>query len=218
MNASLENLTHVLDILSPYVSGLLLILLVGFVGGLLAKGVQIVVTSALQGARVDAVLESRGWDATLRREIRKSPSELVGAFLYWIILLVVFVGLFVAMGHPSAVTLFQYLLGYLTINVMSVVFIMVLSVIFSRVIAGTFQFVGSSVNMPSIRPLSKFIEYVVVIFGLLLSLEQLGIPMAEVLKRLDILVGSIALGAAIAFGLGCKDNAGRFLTDLFRQK
>jgi hypothetical protein len=187
-------------------------------GGLLAKGVQIVVTSALQGARLDAVLESRGWDATLRREIRKSPSELVGAFLYWIILLVVFVGLFVAMGHPSAVTLFQYLLGYLTINVMSVVFIMVLSVIFSRVIAGTFQFVGSSVNMPSIRPLSKFIEYVVVIFGLLLSLEQLGIPMAEILKRLDILVGSIALGAAIAFGLGCKDIAGRFLTDLFRQK
>ena len=218
MPPSIESLKNVIDILSPYITGLLMILIGGLLGGLVAKGIQIAVTTILRAVQLDAWFEKMGWDVALRRDLRKSPSELAGAFFYWLVVLTVFVGLFVWLGHPTAVTLFHTLLSYITVNVMAALFVLVLSVLFGRLIAGVFQFVGTSVGVPAVRTLTKAIYYVIVIFGIVFSLEQLGIPMADVLKRLDILVGSIALGAAIAFGLGCKDLAGDFLSDFFRQR
>jgi hypothetical protein len=47
-----------------------------------------------------------------------------------------------------------------------------------------------------------------------MSLEQLGIAADLIKMTVTIVLASAGLATALAFGLGCKDIAGRFLGDL----
>ena len=63
--------------------------------------------------------------------------------------------------------------------------------------------------------MSQAVQTVVIIFAVVAALQQLGVPFfGEVFL---IILGGISLGAALAFGLGCKDLAGRWLSSLIEE-
>ncbi|HTZ11676.1 MAG TPA: hypothetical protein VMD04_04820, partial [Candidatus Margulisiibacteriota bacterium] len=62
--------------------------------------------------------------------------------------------------------------------------------------------------------LSKTVEIVVVAFAVFVSLEQLKIGIRITELTVSIILGSVGLGAALAFGLGCKDLAGKAMSEL----
>ena len=51
-----------------------------------------------------------------------------------------------------------------------------------------------------------------------MALEHLGIRMALVTMSLQILLASLGLGFALAFGLGARDLAGEYLRGLIEKK
>jgi hypothetical protein len=54
---------------------------------------------------------------------------------------------------------------------------------------------------------------VVIVFAVAISMEQLGIGAKIIELVISIILASLGLGFALAFGLGCKDMAGKFLAD-----
>jgi hypothetical protein len=52
------------------------------------------------------------------------------------------------------------------------------------------------------------------IFTVFVGLEQLNIGIRVTELTIAIILGSFGLGLALAFGLGCKDVAGRFVSEL----
>jgi hypothetical protein len=48
----------------------------------------------------------------------------------------------------------------------------------------------------------------------MIALEQLNIGARIIELMISIILASLGLGFALAFGLGCKDQAGRFVADL----
>ena len=63
--------------------------------------------------------------------------------------------------------------------------------------------------------LGQAVQTVIVIFSAVAALQQLRIQfVGEVFL---IILAGITLAAALAFGLGCKDLAGRWLSDLVEQ-
>jgi hypothetical protein len=64
------------------------------------------------------------------------------------------------------------------------------------------------------KVLSKVVEVVVGAFVIFVALEQLRIGIRITELTVGIILGSIGLGAALAFGLGCKDIAGKSVAEM----
>jgi len=60
-------------------------------------------------------------------------------------------------------------------------------------------------------------RWAIIIFAVTISLEQLGIAPLLVTATFNIILGGIVLALALAFGLGGKDAAAKYLEEL-RQK
>jgi hypothetical protein len=61
------------------------------------------------------------------------------------------------------------------------------------------------------------VEAIVILFSVFVALEQLQIGIHVTELTISIILGSIGLGLALAFGLGCRDLAGRFVADLIEK-
>jgi hypothetical protein len=66
-------------------------------------------------------------------------------------------------------------------------------------------------NMPSPRVLSLAVRSIIIVFVLSVVFEELGLAEQTMLVAFGIAFGALMLGLAIAFGIGGKDLAQRFL-------
>jgi uncharacterized membrane protein len=66
-------------------------------------------------------------------------------------------------------------------------------------------------NMPSPRVLSLAVRSIIIVFVLSIVFEELGLAEQTMLVAFGIAFGALMLGLAIAFGMGGRDLANRFL-------
>jgi len=214
-----DSILTVLNVITPYVIGLIYIIVIVFIGWIIARVVQIAVMFLLKTIQLNALSDKIGFTTVLAKgEVRRGASELIGDLAYWIIVIVSFITAIIAVGHPKANELVLTVLTYISVNVSAAILVLVIAVLFAKLIANLVLVLGHNTELPDAKTLAKAIQYAIVVFGLLFGLEQLGIPMQMVLGKLDIIIGAIALAVAIAFGLGCKDAAGDFFNELFRKR
>ena len=60
--------------------------------------------------------------------------------------------------------------------------------------------------------LGQFVQYIVIIFSVVVALQQLQVQFVG--DAFLIILGAISFALALAFGLGCKDLAGRWVSGL----
>ena len=77
---------------------------------------------------------------------------------------------------------------------------------------------GVNANVPSPRLLSTSIRSVIIIFVLSVVFEELGLAEQTMLVTFGIAFGALMLGLAIAFGMGGRDLARRFLETRFLRR
>jgi uncharacterized membrane protein len=74
-------------------------------------------------------------------------------------------------------------------------------------------------NMPSPRVLSLAVRSIIIVFVFSVVFEELGLAEQTMLVAFGIAFGALMLGLAIAFGIGGRDLAQRFLEKkIFRAK
>jgi hypothetical protein len=66
-------------------------------------------------------------------------------------------------------------------------------------------------NVPSPRVLSLAVRSIIIVFVLSIVFEELGLAEQTMLVAFGIAFGALMLGLAIAFGMGGRDLARRFL-------
>lgn len=66
--------------------------------------------------------------------------------------------------------------------------------------------------------LSKVASFVVVVFAVIMALEQIGIDTTIVTSSVQIIMATIGLGLAIAFGLGGKDVAAEIVRNFLKSR
>ena len=196
----------------PTILGALVILLVG---GLIAKGIEQLIVRALKMVTLDKIADQIQLSAVLAKGgIRRKLSELIGAIIYWIVMLAFVMTALNALNLTVAAELFQKIVEFLP-NVIASVFILIVGVFASAFLATTVRTAASNSGIVQAQLLGQATQTIVVIFATVAALEQLRIQfVGEVFL---IVLGGISLGCALAFGLGCKDLAGRWLSGLVEQ-
>jgi uncharacterized protein YneF (UPF0154 family) len=65
---------------------------------------------------------------------------------------------------------------------------------------------------------ARFVKYAILLLALTMALEQLGIGKETVVIAFAIIFGGVVLAFAVAFGLGGKNIARKYLEKQFKEK
>lgn len=207
-----QALVNQLMVFLPTLLGALLLLLIGW---LVAVLIQNIVTRVLKTIALDKLADQiQLSDVLAKGGIKRKFSELIGLIVYWLVMLAVLMVVFNALQLTVAAQLLQSVVTFLP-NVIAALFILVVGVFAAVFLSTTVRTAASNAGLGQPHLLGQSVQVVVVAFAIVASLQQLQIPFfGEVFL---IILAGISLGCAIAFGLGCKDIAGRWVNDVIQQ-
>lgn len=197
-----------------FVPTLVFVIVILFVGWLVAALMQKAITRFLKLARLDTVSEKIGVANVLTKgDINYTLSEILGVIVYWLIMLVVFLAAVNALQLTVAAELLNQVILYIP-NVIASVFILVLGIFFASIMGNTVRTTTATAGVKQARTLGQFTQVIIVIFAILEALRQLRIDLTIIELLIKATFFAVALGAGLAIGLGCKDMAAKYVGQL----
>ncbi len=194
----------------PHLLGFLVILVVGFVVARIVKGV---LTKLLQKAKLDHALHS-GQTGQYVEKISPgaSPSALIAGVAFWLIFLFVLSAAIGALQIAAVTTFMNQVLAYLP-NVIAAVLIFVVAGAVAAAVGGLVA--KTMGDTPTGKVAGTAIPGLIVAIAIFMVLNQLHIAPQIVTITYGALIGALALGSALAFGLGGRDLASKMLSDAY---
>ena len=199
----------------PAIVAALLLLLVGFI---LARVARALVEKFLGVIKLDEHTGKIGFNEVLSRVgCGESPSYVMGFLIYWLIVLV----FLVSASNVVQLTVVSELLEIFVLFIPKLIASMV--ILFAGLVLGhlAFQMVSSAAAANSIegaKILGRVSNIVVVVFASIMAIEHLGIDTQILSSSLQIILGTIGLAVALAFGLGGRDVAADVIRDFLKNK
>ena len=198
----------------PKLVALLVILIVGW---LIAKLIQVAIARALKLIRLDTLSDKSGLSNLLAKGgVKYSLSELLGILVYWLAMLIVIMAALNLLNLTVAAELLNRAIAYIP-RVIASIFILVIGMYLAALISAIVRTTASNAGIGQARLLGKLAQIVLVVFAITVALEQLEIGTLIITSVINIVLASLGLGMALAFGLGCKDIAGRFMSDIIEK-
>lgn len=151
-----------------------------------------------------------------RGGITKSPTELLGGFLYWLIIVIFIVIASQSLGLDSTADLLDRFLIFLP-RVIAFALILIFGIVFGSFMGKLFQIVSGNLGVKEFKVIGRILQVVIVLYAGVLALEQLGMAVFAVAASFNILWAAVCLTLALALGLGGKDWV-KNLLDNFAKK
>ncbi len=210
----LEPARSVLTQISQFMVNVLLVIVILIIGWLISKLFKAVVTKALKTIQVDTLSSKIELDKVLSKGgITYTLSELIGVICYWLGLLVTFMVAINAIGLTVAAELLNKVVLYIP-NVISAIFILIIGMFAATALKNIVKTAANNAGFGQGKMLGQIVEAVVMIFTIFVGLEQLNIGVRVTELTVGIILGSLGLAMALAFGLGCREIAGKFVAEL----
>ncbi len=209
-----QMLTKILAYL-PILLGALVILIVGWI---IAKSIRGIINWLLKVVRFDMLADKAGISEVLRKgDLKVSAREVVSGIVYWLIIIMVLVMTVDALGLPKASDVLASLFDYVP-NVIAALLVLVVAMFLASFVSGIVRTAAGNANMPKPDILAGVSRWAIIIFAVTVALEQLGIAPLLVSATFNIILGGIVLALALAFGLGGKDAAAKYIDELKKRR
>jgi len=212
----LEPARTMLGQIGSFINSVLLVVIILVIGWLASKLVKSLVTKSLRFIKLDELSDRIELDNMLAKGgIKYSLSELLGVICYWLVLLITVVVALNSVNLMTAVLLDKVVA--LVPKTIIAVFIFILGMFVATVMKNIVMTASSNAGLTYSAFLAKATQFIVMMFALLMVLEELniGVRISEI--TLSIVLGSIGLAFALAFGLGCKDIAGKMISNFIEK-
>lgn len=195
----------------PNLLGCLVLLLVGYI---VAKIVQKVVKAVLEKLGIDERLRSSDANRYVEGVLPgASVSSGVARVVFWLVFIFFVFTAIAALGVPALTDFMNDVLAYLP-NVIAAILIFVVAALIAGAVALAVQrFMGDTATG---RIVSTVVPALVMVIALFMILNQLRIAEDIVTIAFACTMGALALGLALAFGLGGRGVAERMLEDAYR--
>jgi hypothetical protein len=188
----------------------IVMLILAVVGWLVAFVAKVTVRGILRLVKFDKLSQNAGASQLLTKAALPSATEMLSRFVFWVAWLgFILLGVSVLgiLGLQEQVARFFLFLPRLFVAMFIMFFGLLAASFFSR--AALLAAVNA--NMPSPRLLGLAVRSIIVAFVLSIFFEELGLAEQTMLVAFGIAFGALMLGLAIAFGMGGRDLARRFL-------
>jgi hypothetical protein len=199
----------------PILLGALIILIVGWI---VAKIIRSIVNGVLKVVRFDALADKAGISEVLRKgDLKITARKVLSDLVYWLIIIMVLVMVANALGLPKASDVLSNLFAYVP-KVIAALLVLVVAMFLASFVSGIVRIAAGNANLPKPDLLAGISRWAIIIFAVTISLAQLGIAPLLVTTTFNIILGGIVLALALAFGLGGKDTAARYLEELKKKR
>ena len=199
----------------PGIIGAIFILLLGW---LLAKLISKGIMRLLALMKFDVLAEKmKVTDYLAKANVSLSASELLGKFVYWIILLLVIISASDALGWNAVSREISKLLSYLPNLLLAIIFFVVGTYIASFV-RDLIRGATSSLGISTGKLISNVVFYLLFIVVTLTALDQAGVDTSIITSNLLMILGAILLAASISYGFASKDVLANILASFFSRK
>ena len=195
----------------PILLGALIILIVGWI---VAKVIRRAVDWLLKTVRFDTMADKTGISEVLRKgDLKITAREVVSGLVYWLIIIMVLVMTVDALGLPKSSDVLASLFAYIP-KVIAALLVLVVAMFLASFVSGIVRTACGNANLPRPELIADVSRWAIIIFAATIAMEQLGIAPLLVGTAFNIILGGIVLALALAFGLGGKDAAARYLDEL----
>jgi hypothetical protein len=191
----------------PRLLAALAMLLLGF---LVAFVLRATTRWALRLLRFNALMERTGTRQFMARTQLGEPDQLVASLVFWLTWFALALSAVRTLGVAIVDTLARDFVHYLP-KLLSAVLILVLGVFLSNVAWRASLLAAVNARIPAAKRLGALVRAVTLIAAVAMALEQLEIGRQVILIAFAISFGAIMLALAIAFGLGGRHFARRYL-------
>jgi small-conductance mechanosensitive channel len=196
----------------PNLLGFLVILVIGFI---VAKIVAGVVRKVLEKVGVDRKLhESEAHNYAEKIMPGASPSNGIARVVFWLVFVFFLVSAIGALKISAVTTFMNQVLAYLP-NVIVAILIFVLAALIAGAVAGAVT--KTMGDTPTGKIVATVVPAIVMVIAMFMILNQLKIAEEIVTIAFAATMGALALGLALAFGLGGRPVAERLLEDAYRK-
>ena len=208
----LDPLRNFVGQLVAFLPNLLAVVAILLGGWIVAKVIQGVLGRVLRAVKADTLAEKvQLAEMLVRGGIERTFSELVGVLAYWLVMLVVLVAALNALQLTATAELLEGFVGFLP-SIVTAVLVLILGILAAGFLAATVRTIATNAGIAQAQILGKSMQSIAIIFAVVVALQQLQIQFVG--DAFLIILGAISFGAALAFGLGCRDLAGRWVSDL----
>jgi Conserved TM helix len=190
----------------PKLVGALVIL---FVGWLIARAVARIVQKALQSSGADRALE-KGRAATYKQQYAPNthPSGVISRIAFWFVFGSAILLAISTLGIEALQNAVASAVAYLP-NVVAAILILLVAVAVAGAVGGLASRLAGGTMLGKL--VQTVVPTLVITIALFMALVQLKIATQIVIATYVLVLGAIALGFALAFGLGGREVAARML-------
>lgn len=192
----------------PKILGFVLIVVAGwFIASLIDKGLAAI----LRAVRFNDLAQRAGLADFIRKMgMNTDASGLIGLVVKWFVRLIALVVAFDALGLPAVSEVLRQLLLWLP-NVVVALVVLVIGGLAARALSNVVRGAASEAGLSNAQFLAKVASVVVWAFAIVVAVNQLGIATELVNTLFMAIVGALALGLGLAFGLGGRETAAEIL-------
>jgi len=201
-----------LELLKRFLPQLIAMVLIVIVGWVIAKLSSFVIQRLLRFMRFEALLEKAGAAAFLRQAQAPAPERIAAKVAFWIIWLAFLLSGLHALGFSGTDLLLADLVRLIPRLVIATV-IALLGVALSNFVWRATLLAAVNAHLPSARMIGGFVRAVLLFATAAMALEQLDVARQVVHAAFLAVFGAVMLAGAIAFGLGGRGLARRFLEE-----
>ena len=209
------SLQQAFDAFFAFLPNLLAFLVIIVVGYFVAKLIKTAVSKGLERLGMDKALrESDAGDYVERVTPGASPSKGIGQVVFYLVFAFFLFSAIGALKIPALTTFMNQVLAYLP-NVIAAIAIFVIAAALAGAIAGgVAKLMGDS---PTGKVVAAVVPSLILVIAAFMILEQLQIAPEIVRIAFAATIGALALGLALAFGLGGRQVAARMLEDAYQK-
>jgi len=206
----LEPIRASLHQIGEFLPRLLLALAILILGWLLAKFVRFVIVRMLRAVNFNVLTEKAGVDKFLQQGGGELDTvRLLGLLFYWLVILAALMVAFNSMGLSYVTDLIGRILLFVP-KVMVAILVIAFGAYFARFIGTAVTMYGKNVGLGDAVALGRIAMWAILVFVILIALDQLGL--GDIIRQTFlIIVAAVALGLALAFGIGGQRRAGELI-------
>lgn len=211
-NASLQSLWWGFVQFAPRLILAIIFFVIGWIlGSLIAKAFEHVFRSL----KIDTLLASIKLDNFFRKAgMNLNSGYFVGQLIKWFVIIVFLLPSLNLIGLDYIASFLRDdVLGFIP-RVIVAAFILIIATVVADFLSKTVTAGTMAMNLKSARMLGSLVRYAVWIFAFIIALGQLGIAEAYMSILFTGIIGMLAIAGALAFGLGGKDAAARWINRL----
>jgi len=186
-------------------------LIIFIVGWLIAVFLGKIVNKLIKKSKLDSLLEKLGMEQALAKaKLKLDSGRFFEELVKWFFIVVFLMAATDILGLTQVTLFLSTILLYIP-NVAVAAIVLLVAVIVGNFLYKVVKASADTAGLKSSTFVAAIVRWAILIFGFIIAISQLGIA-GSILQTIVIgLIAMIALAGGLAFGLGGKDAAAKFI-------